>query len=155
MMNPAPPTTWTQPGSALSQVGVAFAALDRRQQRLLEAIVFEGASCTQLARATGRAALEVRAEIGTAMLALSTQLTPGARGDGGAVTTMLVLRALDALDPDEAELIDVMLLHQPALQRSYAVCEDVVAELCLLVPRIAPAPRVLARLSELLDDDAN
>jgi len=154
MMNPAP-TTWTSPGSAPSQAGVAFATLDRRQQGLLEAVVFEGASCTQLARKTGLAASEVRREIGTAMLAMYAQLTLPDQGDGGAVAAMLLLRALDALDPDETELVDVMLLHQPALQRCYAGYEDLVAELCLLVPRVAPAPRILARLSELVDDDAN
>jgi hypothetical protein len=151
MMNPA--TTWTSPGSAPSQAGVAFAMLDRRQQRLLEAVVFEGASCAQLARATGVATCEVRRELGAAMLAMYAQLTLPDRGDGDAVAAMLLLRALDALDPDETELVDVMLLHQPALQRGYACYEELVAELCLLVPRIAPAPHILARL--LVDDDAN
>jgi hypothetical protein len=86
---------------------------------------------------------------------VSAQLAPPDRGDGGAVAAMLVLRALDALDPDEAALIDVMLLHQPALQRSYAGYEELVGELCALVPRITPAARVLARLSDTIDDAAN
>lgn len=155
MMNPAPPATWSPPGSSTSRARAAFATLERRHQRLLEAVVFEGASCTQLARSIGATATDVRHALGTAMLAVYAQLAPPDRVDGGAVAAMLVLRALDALDPDETALIDVMLLHQPALQRTYAGYEDLVGELCALAPRIAPAARVLARLSDTIDDAAN
>jgi hypothetical protein len=86
---------------------------------------------------------------------LYAELAPPDRVDGGAVAAMLVLRALDALDPDETELIDVMLLHQPALQRTYAGYEDLVGALCALAPQIAPAARVLARLCDTIDDHAN
>lgn len=154
MTNPAP-ATWSPPGSATSSTRTAFAALGRRQQRLLEAVVFEGASCTQLARSVDATATAVRHELGAAMLALYAQLVPLDRVDGGAVAAMLVLRALDALDPDETELIDVMLLHRPELQRSYAGYEELVGELCAMVPRITPAPRVLAQLVGSIDDDAN
>jgi len=152
MMNPA---TWSPPGSATSAARAAFATLARRQQRLLEAVMFEGASCTQLARSLGATATDVRHELGAVMLALYAQLAPSDRVDGGAVAAMLVLRALDALDQDETELIDVMLLHRPELQRSYAGYEALVGELCALVPRITPAPRVLAQLVGSIDDDAN
>jgi hypothetical protein len=54
------------------------------------------------------------------MLELHAMLAVRDADRGGAVAAMLVLRALDALDADEAELVDVMLEHQPALQRSYA-----------------------------------
>jgi hypothetical protein len=155
MMNPTPPATWSPSGSATSSTRAAFATLERRQRRLLEAVVFEGASCTQLARSVGATATDVRHEIGAAMLALYAQLAPPDRVDGGAVAAMLVLRALDALDPDETELIDVMLLHQPALQRTYAGYEDLVGELCALAPRSTPAPGVRARLFDAIDDDAN
>jgi hypothetical protein len=155
MMIPTPLATWSPPGSTTSSTRVAFATLARAQQRLLEAVVFEGASCTQLARAVGATATDIRHEIGTAMLALYAQLAPPDHVDGGAVAAMLVLRALDALDPDETELIDVMLLHRPELQRAYAGYEDLVGELCTLVPRITPSPRTLAQLCDVIDDNAN
>jgi hypothetical protein len=160
MMNPAP-TTWTPPASDVAPIRVAFAMLDRRQQRLLEAVVFEGASCAELAGVIGVAASDVRHQVGAAMQSLYAQVAPSDRAPGGAVATMLALRALDALDADEAELVDVMLLHQPALQRSHAAYEELVGELCALVPQIAPAGRVLARLSDAIaaetgaDDAAN
>lgn len=155
MMNPAPPASWSPPGSATSSTRAAFATLARGHQRLLETVVFEGASCIELARSSGATATDVRHELGTVMLALYAQLAPPDRAAGGAVAAMLVLRALDALDPDETALVDVMLLHQPALQRTYAGYEDLVGELCALVPRIAPAAGVLARLSGAIDDDAS
>jgi hypothetical protein len=67
---------------------------------------------------------------------------------------MLALRALDALDPDEAELVDMMLLHQPALQRAYEDHLALVGELCTMVPRIAPSPSILARLTCAIGDDS-
>jgi len=70
------------------------------------------------------------------------------------LSTMLVLRALDVLDPDEAELVDVMLTHQPVLQRSYDEYCDLVGELCMTVRRIAPSPSVWARLCASIDDSA-
>jgi len=154
MMNPTP-ARWSPPASATTSTRAAFETLARRQQRLLEAVVFEGATCTQLARASGATATDIRHELGATMLALYAQLAPADRAEGGAVAAMLVLRALDALDPDETELIDVMLLHRPELQRIYAGYEDLVGELCACVPRITPAPRVLAQLTDAIDDDAN
>ena len=109
MMNPPTPAPWTATAAATSQVEAAFAALDRTQQRLLAAMVFDGDSCTRLARSLGASATSVRQQAGAAMLALHDALAPqaggdggdgGARGDdrGGAVAAMLALRALDALD---------------------------------------------------------
>jgi hypothetical protein len=155
MMNPATPASWTPPVGAVSQVRVAFATLDRAQQRLLDAVVFDGQSCARIAQSLGASATELRQRVGAAMLALHAQLAPAAvdRDRGGAVAAMLVLRALDALDPDEAELIDVMLLHQPALQRSYDDYRALVAALCTMVPRSSPPPGVLARLRDAIGDD--
>jgi hypothetical protein len=156
-----------------SEVRAAFATLDRAQQRLLDAVVFEGQSCARIAQSIGAAAPEVRQRVGEAMLALRARMSSVASGSvasgsvasgssgsgvvdgdrGGAVAAMLVLRALGALDPDETELVDMMLLHQPALQRAYDDDCALVAELCLAMPRVAPAPSVLARLGGSIDDD--
>ena len=72
---------------------------------------------------------------------------PPRDGEGGsAVAATLALHALDALDPDEAETIDVMLRQEPALQRLYDEYREVVGVLCMMVPRVTPSPSVLARL---------
>jgi hypothetical protein len=163
MMTPGLPASFLAPSGAgagpASEVRAAFATLDRAQQRLLDAVVFEGQSCARIAQSIGAAAPEVRQRVGEAMLALRARASaaPGSGvvdGDrGGAVAAMLVLRALGALDPDETELVDMMLLHQPALQRAYDDDCALVAELCLAMPRVAPAPSVLARLGGSIDDD--
>jgi hypothetical protein len=157
MMNPPTPAPWTAPAAAPPLVRAAFATLERPQQRLLEAMVFDGRSCTRLAQSLGASATYVRQHAGAAMLALHEALAAprGSRGAdrGGAVAVMLALRALDALDPDEAELVDAMLLHHPALQRVYDDHVALVGELCEMVPRAAPSLRVLARLLCATGDD--
>lgn len=159
MMNPAAAITWAAPVGPVSPVRAAFATLDRAQQRLLDAVVLEGRSCAGIARSIGASATDIRERVGAAMLALHVQLAPADvdvdadRDRGGAVAAMLVLRALDALDPDEAELIDVMLLHQPTLQRAYDDYQALVGALCTMVPRAAPTPSVLARLRDAIGDD--
>jgi hypothetical protein len=157
MMNPPALASWTANAAATPLVRAAFATLERTQQRLLEAMVFDGHSCTRLAQSLGASATSVRQQAGAAMLALHDAIAAPreARGErGGAVAVMLALRALDALDPDEAELVDVMLLHHPALQRAYDDHVAVVGELCTMVPRTAPSPGALARLGRALDDDS-
>jgi len=151
MINPAPTATWLPKATQTQSVRAAFAALAPGQQRLLEALVFDGETCTRIAQVTGGSATEVRQRAGAALLELRAALAPGA--PGGAVATMLVLRALDALDPDEDELVDLMLLHQPTLQRTYEDYLELVGELCLLAPRTAPSGDALARLRAALDDD--
>lgn len=138
----------------------AFATLDRTQQRLIDAVLFDGRSCTEIAQAIGAPALEIRSQVSAAMQALRVQLEAhdehGDRGGiAGAVAGMLVLRALDVLDADEAELVDAMIAHQPALQGVHADDCELVGALCALAPRVAPPPCVLARLEGSLDDDAN
>src|SRR5262249_19032828 len=97
----------------------AFATLDRADQRMLEAVLFDGWSCAHLAGSIGISACESRQQIGAAMRELHA-LTRGDDGEPGAVGAMLALRALDALDPDEAAVIDAMLEQQPALLATYA-----------------------------------
>jgi hypothetical protein len=164
----APSTPATETTLARS----AFATLDPAQQRLIDAVLFDGRRCTQIAQAIGAPAGEIRSRVGAALRELRVQLAPGdgAGGDGvrhreggsaqgdaaDAVAGMLVLRALDALDADEAALVDAMLVHQPALQPTYAGDRDLVAALCAVVPHIAPPSSVLARLRGSIDgDDAN
>jgi hypothetical protein len=154
MMNHASPAPWNPPASTTTLTRAAFATLDRGQQRLLESLLFDGQTCTQIAHALGTAATDVRSRAGAAILELHAASTARDAGcDRGAVATMLALRALDALDPDEAELIDVMLDHQPAHLRAYAEYCALVGELCTMVPRIAPPPGVLARLLGAIGDD--
>jgi hypothetical protein len=154
MMNTSTPAAWTATAAAPPLVRAAFATLDRTQQRLLESMVFDGHSCTRLAQSLGASASFVRREAGAAMLALHEALAAPREVRGGAVAVMLALRALDALDPDEAELVDMMLLHQPALQRAYDDHLALVGELCTMVPRTPPSPSVLARLSCAIGDDS-
>lgn len=147
---PRPPAPSTAPARA------AFATLDRGQQRLLEAVLFEARSCTEIAQAIGAPASAIRGRVSTALRELdAVRIAPDDERDrGGAVAAMLALRALEALDPDEAELVDVMLAHQPALLRAYADDCERVGELCAMVARVAPSPSVLARLCRSIDDDA-
>jgi hypothetical protein len=142
------PTTasWTAPAGSAAVVRATFASLDRGTQRLVEALLFDGDSCARIAAVLGAPAIDVRARAGEAMLALQRALAP--RGiEHGAVAAMFMLRALDALDADENELIDTMLLHRPELQRSYDACCELIGELCTMVPRVTPVAGVLARIS--------
>jgi hypothetical protein len=50
-------------------------------------------------------------------------------------------------------LVETMLAHQPALQRSHAGYRDLVAELCLTLPPVPPSPGVAARLLGATGDD--
>jgi hypothetical protein len=153
MTTPTTPVLWTAIVAAPPPVRAAFATLDRPARRLVEAMVFDGQSCARIAEATGDPVACVRRRAGAALLALHAALTERDADRGGAVAAMLVLRALDALDPDEAELVDVMLDHQPALQRAYAGYRELVGALCTMVPRIAPPPCALARLCQEIGDD--
>lgn len=147
----APPSI--SPATETASVQAAFAALPRGQQRLLEALLFDGESCTRIAQATGASPTDVRERAGAAMLELHAAMAPRDRDRGGAVAAMLVLRALDALDPDEVELVDVVLLHQPGLQRVYEGYLALVGELCALAVAATPAAGLLARLRASVDDD--
>lgn len=153
MTTPPTPVLWTASVAAPPLVRAAFARLDPPARRLVEAMVFDGQSCARIAQGTGDSVANVRRRAGAAMLALHAALTERNEHRGGAVAAMLVLHALDALDPDEAELVDVMLEHQSALQRAYAGYRDLVGGLCAMVPRIAPPPCALARLCREIGDD--
>lgn len=133
----APPAAATARTAFASVAGLA-APLGRADERLLEAALFDGHRCTELARCLGVEAADVRRRLGAAMLALHGALI-GEPGEG-AVAAMLALHALDALDPDEAALVDAMLAHQPALHRIHAGYCELVGELCLRVARVAPPP---------------
>lgn len=140
MLPPAAPAV-----GAFAAVAALAGPLGRADQRLLEAALFDGHSCSELARALGVEAADVRRRLGMAMLALHGALigsgAPDAPGPGGGATAaMLALHALDALDPDEAALVDAMLAHQPALQRVHAGYCELVGELCLMVARVEPPP---------------
>ena len=152
MMNPTP-APWRPALGAPLSVRVAFATLDPAARRQLEAMLFEGRRCTQIARATGDAAADVRRRAGAALLAMHAMRTARDASLDGAVAALLALHALDALDPDETDLMDEMLAHQPALQRSYAELRELVGELCRMLPPVAPSPGVLARLRVALGDD--
>ncbi len=143
--NPTRPCPWTcvvppaaTARSALDAVAALAAPLGRSDQRLLEAALFDGHSCTDLARSLGAEAADIRRRLGETMLALHGALI-GEPGEG-AVAAMLALHALDALDLDEAMLVDAMLAHQPALRRVHAGYCELVGELCLMVARVAPPP---------------
>jgi len=154
MMNPPTSAPWTTSIAAAPSIRAAFATLDRSAQRLLEAMLFDGQRCTGIAQAIGGSATGVRGRAGAAMLELHAMRTAREADRGGAVAVMLVLRALEALDPDEAELVDVMLDHQPALLQSYAEYRDLVGELCVMAPPNAPPPCALARLCAEVGDDS-
>src|SRR5688572_16931200 len=87
----------------------AFARLDGADQRLVEAALFDGWTCAEIARSTGAAPSEIRRRIGAAMQELHAVQMPGDEGRYAAVAALLALRALDALDADEAAIIDAML----------------------------------------------
>jgi hypothetical protein len=157
MMNPAFSAPWTLARSARSPAHAQLAALDRAALQQLEAVLFEGASCVQLARSSGAPVTEIRRRIAAALLALCDAPEPApARGGehrGGAIETMLALRALDALDPDEAALVDLLLAQQPALQRALDEYLERVGDLCATVPHATPSTDVLDRLRAAVGDD--
>ncbi|TMQ13586.1 MAG: hypothetical protein E6J90_28285 [Deltaproteobacteria bacterium] len=138
------PSAWTPAGptgaprGAFAAVAALAGPLGRADQRLLEAALLDGHRCSELARALGVEAAEVRRRLGAAMLALHAALI--GEPAHGPVASLLALRALDALDPDEAALVDAILAHDPALQRIHAGYCELVGELCLLVARVAPPP---------------
>jgi hypothetical protein len=138
---PTHPGPWTAaPPAATARTAFAKLAtpLGRADERLLEAALFDGHGCTELARCLGVEAAAVRRRLGAAMLALHGALI-GEPGEG-AVAALLALHALDALDPDEAALVDTMLAHQPALRHIHDGYCELVGELCLRVARVAPPP---------------
>jgi hypothetical protein len=98
----------------------------------------------------GTPAADVRRLLGAAMRSLHA--VPSGEPGGAATAAMLALHALDALDSDEAALVDAMLAHQPALQRVHAGYCDLVAELCLMTP-VAPPPHLAHRLLGAIGDD--
>lgn len=146
MMTPAPHASSIAVTASTSSVHHAFENLDRVDRCLLEAVLFDGCSCVEIARAIGVAPSEIRWRVGAAMLELRAVQMRDGETEHGAVATMLALRALDALDLDEAAVIDVMLEHEPAQLYAYAGYCELVGELCLMLPEIAPAPSVVERL---------
>jgi hypothetical protein len=124
----------------------AFARLDGADQRLVEAALFDGWTCAEIARSTGAAPSEIRRRIGAAMQELHAVQMQDDETGYGAVVGMLALRALDALDVDEAAVIDAMLEQQVALMVEYGAYCELVGELCMMVPRIAPWPQLVERL---------
>jgi hypothetical protein len=161
MIHPAPHALWAPPTLEITPARAAFATLDRSEQQLLAAVLFDGLRCTQIARAMGVPASDIRLCVSEAMYALHAELTApycdcaddGAGDGGGAVDSMLALRALDALDPDETELVDALLVHQPALQRLYVEHCAVVGELCMMVLEASPAPGTWQRLQAATEDE--
>jgi hypothetical protein len=153
MMTPATHASSIPVVAATSSVHRAFANLDQVDQRLLEAVLFDGRSCVELAHLIGVAPSAIRWRVGAAMLELHAVQLRDDETDHGAVAAMLALRALDALDPDEAAVIDVMLEHEPAQLHAYGGYCEVVGELCLMVPQVAPPPSVVERLLGRFDDD--
>jgi hypothetical protein len=156
MMIPVPHASSIPLSASTSSVHRAFERLDRVDQDLLEAVLFDGCTCVDIARAIGVAPSDIRWRVGAAMLELHAAQMRDGESDHGAVATMLALRALDALDFDEAAVIDVMLEHESAQLHAYAGYCEVVGQLCLMVPAIAPAQSCVQRLlvaSGPLDDD--
>jgi hypothetical protein len=153
MMTPTPHAPSIPVTASTSSVHRAFENLDRVDRDLLEAVLFDGCSCVEIARAIGVAPSAIRWRVGAAMLELHAVQLRDDETDHGAVAAMLALRALDALDLDEAAVIDVMLEHEPAQLHAYAGYCEVVGELCLMVPQVAPSPSVVERLLGRFDDD--
>lgn len=156
MMIPAPYASPIPVTASTSSVHRAFERLDRVDRDLLEAVLFDGRTCVDLARAIGVAPSEIRWRVGAAMLELHAEQMGDGETDHGAVATMLALRALDALDPDEAAVIDVMLEREPSQLRAYAGYCELVGELCLMASQVAPPQRCVERLlvaTGPLDDD--
>jgi hypothetical protein len=139
---------------ATSPVHRAFARLDGADRRLVEAALFGGWTCAEIARSTGAAPGDIRRRIGAAMQALHGAGMPDEDSRSGAVAAMLALRALDALDPDEAAVIDAMLEprgradqdQRLALTGEYRAYCELVAELCMMAPRVAPRSRLVDQL---------
>ena len=138
--------------SATSSVHRAFARLGRADQRLVEAALFDGRTCVDLARSTGTAPSEIRWRIGAAMQELHAAQMRDEETGHGAVAAMMALRALDALDADEAAVIDAMLEQQAALMLEYGAYCALVGELCMMAPCIAPRPCLVERLMCATDD---
>jgi hypothetical protein len=130
----------------------AFARLDGADQRLVEAALFDGWTCAEIARSTGAAPSEIRRRIGAAMQELHAVQMCDQESSYGAVAAMLALRALDALDVDEAAVIDAMLEQQAALMSEYGAYCELVGELCMMAPRVAPPARLAGRLMCAADD---
>jgi hypothetical protein len=156
MLGLAALATWTAPVAPALAVRAAFACLSRADQRLLAALLFDGERCDALASRLGLAAEDLRERVHAAMHALHRALhralllaTPPT-----AMSSALTLRALDALDANEAAQIDAVIAHQPSARRLYEEYCDLVGELCSVVPHVAPAPHVRARLALAIDDDA-
>ena len=152
---PASHTSWTSLAPESSPVRVAFAALDLAARELLEAALFDGRTCTELACMRGVATIEIRAGLASTMRALHAALVaePSEPVEGGAVAAMLALHALDTLDLDEAALVDAMLAHQPALRRVHAGYCALVGELCLLASPVEPPPCHVLRSCDPTHDD--
>jgi hypothetical protein len=152
---PVSPASWTSVAPEASPARAAFAALDLAAGQLLEAALFDGCTCTELACMRGVATTEVRTSLANAMHALRAMLVaePGEPVEGGAVAAMLALHALDTLDPDEAAVVDAMLAYQPALRRAHAGYCALVGELCLLVPPAEPPPCDVLRSLDATHED--
>lgn len=144
------PATWTAPVAPATAARAAFACLSRADQRLLSALLFDGARASELAARLGIAVGDLRARVGAAMHGLHRAL----RNATHERCDVLALRALDALDADEAAQIDATLVDHPAARRRYEEYCDLVGELCSVVPHVAPAAHVRARLVLAIDDDA-
>ncbi|HET7504216.1 MAG TPA: hypothetical protein VFK02_24515 [Kofleriaceae bacterium] len=158
MLDPAAPSSLLFPATAGPPAYGAharLAALERTERRLLEAVVFEGASCAELARALGAPAAEVRRRVAAALLARddAPAVAMASPADDGALETMLALHALDALDPDEAALVEALVAAQPALMQAYDEHRARVGELCATAPRVAPPAAALERLQLAIGDD--
>jgi hypothetical protein len=121
---------------------------------MLEAVLFDGRTCAQIARAAGVAASEIRRRVGAAMLELHAVQVRDGEVDDGAIAALLALRALDALAPDDAAVVDVMLEREPSQLHVYARYCELVGELCLMVPQVAPPPSVVERLLASFDEVA-
>ncbi|HEU4730428.1 MAG TPA: hypothetical protein VFT22_21165 [Kofleriaceae bacterium] len=154
MRNPAAPSP---SDLALSPGPCARAALACTERRLLEAVLFEGARWAELARAWDAPVTELRQRVAAALLALQSARGVAAadRADrgGAAIEVALALHALDALDPDQAALVEVLLVQQPALQLAYDEYRELVGELCATAPRVAPPAGALERLRAAIGDD--
>ena len=151
MLNPVSVVPTLVVSSATSSVQRAFSGLDRADQRLVEAALF-GGTCVEIAQSTGVAPSEIRWRIGAAMLELHAAQMRDEETGHGAVAAMLALRALDALDADEAAVIDAMLEQQAGLMLEYGGYCALVGELCMIAPRLAPRPCLIERLMCATDD---
>jgi len=149
---PASDTSWTVMVATVPPARAAFATLDVAERQLLEAVLFDGYTATELADSLGIAAMDIRQGLGAAMLALAALLVDEP-SDPTAVTAMLALHALDALDADEAALVNAILAHQPALRRAHGAYCELVGELCLAVSPAELPPGGVERLCSAIDAD--